>query len=174
MLNFTRVLGLITILLIATACGTSINIQDGELIINSSLTITEEQINSGDVDVLSLDDVVLIENATVDIQAGLMVLDGALRCPDGTSENGTVTFTIGTAENGFLDVVITDVSATCLSMDDAVITEANRALADSLTQAAQDVEESDASITFTEVTLADDTLTLAFEVRAPVNGNSQQ
>lgn len=174
MLNLSRIIPMLILALSVAACGTTISIQDGDMVVDSSISFTEAQLNAGDTNILSFDNVTLIENAEIDIQDGVIMADGSLQCPDDSREDGTMTIRVAATENGLLNVEITDVSADCLSMESDLIATANQEIADAMTQAAQDTDDSDGSFTFTEVTLADDTLTLAFEVRAPLDSDSQQ
>ena len=163
-----RTIGITILAFVVAACGTTVNIENGELVVNSNFSITETMLNSGDSSDLSFGESDFIRNAEFDIQEGQLVVSGDVLCADSSRSNGSVTITMGTTDNGFIDVEITDVSADCNYNED-IITNAQNELADGLAEAAKELEQSDATITFTDVTLADDTLTLALEVRAPLN-----
>lgn len=166
-----RTLGLTVIALFIAACGTTVNIENGELVVNSNFSITETMLNSGDTVDLSFGESDFIRNASFDIQEGQLVVSGDVLCEDSSRSEGSVTITMSATETGFIDVQLSDIQVDC-AYDEAMITNAQEELANGLAEAAQGLEDSDASLTFTEVSLTDDTLTLSFEVRAPINGGN--
>lgn len=171
MQNIFKVIGLIVLSLVVVACDTSINIEDGELVVNSTFSVSEELLNSGESTALNFGDVDLIENANYDIQEGQIVVSGDLLCESGSRQEGSIAIAISTTEDGFIDVEMSDVESDCDGVESSLITEAQEELASSLSEAAKELQESEASLEFTEITLEDDSLTIGFEVRAPINSD---
>ncbi|MEM9955733.1 MAG: hypothetical protein AAF846_29305 [Chloroflexota bacterium] len=166
-----RAIGLTALALFVAACGTSINIENGELVVNSNFSVTETMLNSGDSANFSFGESDFIRDAEFDIQEGQLVVSGDVLCADSSRSAGSVTIAMGTTETGFIDVQITDVQADC-EYDESLITEAQDDLATGLSDAARELEDSEATVTFTEVTLADDAIRLGLEVRAPMNSGN--
>lgn len=165
-------IGIATLALVLVACSASIDIntENGELIVQTDFSLSEDLLNQGGSSSLEFENTDFIRNAEFDIQDGQMVVNGDVLCEDNSRANGSVTIEMGTTETGFINVEITDVSADC-EIDQDLIDRAQTELADGLAEAARDLEDSDATVTFTEVTLANDELTIALEVRAPFNND---
>lgn len=166
-----KTIGLIVLSLVVVACDTSVNIEDGELVVTSNFSVSEELLNSGDSTALNFGDVDLIENASYDIQDGQIVVSGDLLCESGSRQEGSITLAIAATEDGFIEVEMGDVESNCDGVESSLITDAQEELESSLSEAAKELQESDASLIFTEITLADDSLTIGFEVRAPINSD---
>jgi len=163
----TVIFGIVGTAAALTACGADIDIEDGNLVINTEFSLSETMMNSGDNSVFSFADTDFITNAEFDIRDGEIVISGEMLCEDGSRADGQMTIAMGTTENGFIDVQAEDVSASC-DIDRELVDRARTDLAESLDHAAREVDDSEASVTFTEVTLADEMLTIAIEIRAPI------
>lgn len=166
MRKFTLVLLFLTLIALLTACGFQARVEGGDLVAELNLALPENRLN---FDELTVAGDVLMRNVTTDIRDGEAVLDGEIRCPDGTVEPGSVTMTLAAAENGTLEAEIVNVDSTCLSLEDPVIQQANAEMARAFAEIAQQNTEADGELTFTTVDLSDDTLNLGVQVRAPLN-----
>ncbi len=163
----TTLVGVFGAAAVLTACGADIDIEDGNLTISTEFSLTETMMNSGDNSVFSFADTDFITNAEFDIREGDIVISGDVLCEDGSRADGQMTIAMGTTDDGFIDVEAKDVSASC-DIDQELVDRARKDLAESLAEAAREVDDSKASLTFTEVTLADDKLTIAIEVSAQI------
>ncbi|MGB7341097.1 MAG: hypothetical protein WBC91_19530 [Phototrophicaceae bacterium] len=166
-----KIMSFIVLALVVAACGTNVKIENGELVVNSNFSINETLLNSGDNSTLSFNNLDILENAQYDIQDGQLVVSGDLLCGNDVRVPGSMTVVMNVTETGFINVEITDVTSDC-NIANENITQAQDRIAESLAEAAQGLEDSNATLTFTDITLADDTLTIAFEVRAPLNNNN--
>lgn len=168
-----KVIGLILLSLVVVACSANldVNLEDGDIVVNSNFSLSEELLNSGDNTMLSFNNVNLIENANYNIQDGQLVVDGDILCEGGSRQEGSISFEIAATEDGFIMVELDEVQSDCDGVETSLIDEAREELASSLAEAARELQESDATLTFTEVTLADDAINIAFELRAPINSD---
>jgi|GEM_PF-3993123 len=161
-------IGIATLALVLVACSASIDIntEDGELVVQTSFSLSEQLLNEGDSSTLEFENTDFIRNAEFDIQDGQMVISGDVLCADNSRADGSVTIVMGISETDFINVEMTDISAEC-NIDQDLIDRAQTELADGLAEAAREVEDSEATITFTEVSLENDELTISLEIRTP-------
>lgn len=174
MQNTFKVVGFIIVLLVVSACSANFdaNIEDGNLVVATNFSLTETLLNSGESHALSFNEVELIQNASYDIQDGQLVVSGDLLCEDNSRQEGSITVEMSVTEDDFIDVQITDVQSDCDGIESSLIDQVKEEMASGLAEAAQELQDSEATVTFTEVTLADDRLTIGLEVVAPLNNNN--
>lgn len=125
-------------------------------------TLTEAEVNAAITEALAQNPNPLLRDPDVDLQNGRIIINGQHTRRDGSGTvTGTMTMTLGVA-NGLLTAQITQVEIDGWDANDARIAEFNQRLADGLSRIAQG---SRASITFTEVTITDAELRIAFTAR---------
>ncbi len=168
-----KVIGLILLSFVIVACSASldVNLEDGDLVVNSNFSLSEELLNSGENTMLTFNNVNVIENASYDIQEGQLLVSGDILCESGSRQEGSIAFEIAATEDGFIMADIAEVESDCDGVESNLIEEAREELASSLAEAAREIQESEATLTFTEVTLADDAINIAFELRTPINSD---
>lgn len=167
-----KVIGLALLSILLVACDTNINIEDGNLTITSSFSISETVLNSGESTALNFGDANnIIENANYDIGEGQIIVSGDILCENGSRQEGSITFDISASDDGFIQVEISDVQSDCDGVESSLISAAQEELASSLAEAASELQESNVTLTFTEISLTDDTINISFEATAPLNSD---
>jgi len=154
--------------LVISACsGVNVSVQDGNVVVKVDVDITEDQLNLAGGAAISLDNQDLIENATVDITASGLIVTGTVRCPDGSTQNGSITLAMRAA-NGQLAVEPTNATASCLALNPERLQQIGAQILEGLSGIGADAAESGSQITFNELTMTEDTIMLNMDVRAPI------
>lgn len=175
MKNLVRCLGCVAIFTVVSCvglfgllalAGLTFGLDDGDLVIDTTITVTEAEMNSGDNNTVTFEDTEFVQNAQYDIRDGSIAVSGDMLCEDGTRANGQLFVFLSTTDDGFIDVQITDVTADC-TYDAAVVEQAQNEVAEALDEAARELEESNTELTFTDVSLENDELKIGIKIRIP-------
>lgn len=148
------------------ASGVDLALDDGDIVIDSTFSITEEQMNSGDNSAFNFAGTEFIRNAEYDVRDGEVAISGDMLCEDESRADGQLIVRMELTDDNFIDVEITDVTAEC-EIDQALVDRAQTDLANDLDEAARDFEASDVNVTFNEISVENDTVTISLEIRIP-------
>jgi hypothetical protein len=161
-----RIAFMLMIALLVAACGINVNRnQDGSL--DVSITLSEQQVN----DILTKSVFTVndsgsgqsfrVQNATVDLQPGGMVVSGEVQNANGGGTvPGTVTFSVS-AEGGKLNVRVTNVNAQGWAADDQRIAALNEQIASALGQSANQSGD----FSFQSIAITDTNMTMVIRTK---------
>ncbi len=162
-LHFAKLVPFLIIVALATACGTSIAIDDDSVEI--TVPLSESAVNRLlRYSFVEQDDDNLLDDITsIDMQPGLIRMYGTYTNSDGSTVPGSADVTMS-AKDGALDAEITAVDIAGLDIDHPRVTHINDVMADAFAEEASDNVISNDQAEFVSVDITEDGMEITIRV----------